>query len=84
MFHYIFFENASTASSIYQEIRYTKKRLLQLIIYLFHFIKISYRVSTLDSLDERVMSSAAKTNNNSQRIDSASFTKKGFPISSAG
>ena len=60
--------------------------LLSVRDFLFHFIKTSYRVSTLDSSDEEevVISTAATISNNSQRKDSASFTKKGFPISSAG
>ena len=43
-------------------------------------------MSTLDSSDEEevVISTAATVSNNIQRKDSASFTKKGFPISSAG
>ena len=54
--------------------------------FLFHFIKTSHRVSTLDSSDEEeeVMSTTATNENNSPRKNSASFTKKGFPISSAG
>ena len=109
MFHCIFLENASSASSASKNFRcfdspsieicillfpwlsnkYIKKRLLELIEsiwdFLFHFIETSYRVSALDSLDEKedVISTAATTNNHNQRKDSASFTEKGLPISSA-
>ena len=46
--------------------------------FLFHFIKTSHRVSTLDSSDEEeeVMSTTATNENNSPRKNSASFYQK--------